>query len=173
MLSDDEPDAVLSPCPRHKTKLYIIIIYKFNDNNFNLFVLFTFNFYRISNNNSSSSVTSTKSRLFESSQIVNKTWGAVKSAGSTIRNTTQQAAALASNQMKSRVGIKDPTRIEKRITDEFHKIFDDSDSFYYCLEADITNNLQRHTSNDFDDRFFWNKYMLKDISKLNVIKSYR
>lgn len=67
--------------------------------------------------------------------MVNKTWGAVKSAGNTIKNTTQQAAALASNQVKSTVGIKDPTRVEKRITDELHKIFDDSDSFYYCPDG--------------------------------------
>lgn len=108
-----------------------------------------------------------KSRLLDGTNIVNKSiWGAVKSAGSTIKNTTQQAAALASNQMRSSVGIKDPTRVEKRITDEFHKIFDDTDSFYYCLDADITNNLQRRQDETPDDRFFWNRHMLKDIFQL-------
>ncbi|XP_037027725.1 phosphatidylinositide phosphatase SAC2 isoform X2 [Bradysia coprophila] len=136
MLSDDEPDALLANCPRHNTV----------------------------RPTSSSPV---KSRLLEGTNIVNKSiWGAVKSAGSTIKNTTQQAAALASNQMKSTVGIKDPTRVEKRITDEFHKIFDDTDSFYYCLDGDITNNLQRRQDQAQDDRFFWNKYMLKDIFQL-------
>ncbi|KAG4080134.1 hypothetical protein HA402_008205 [Bradysia odoriphaga] len=133
MLSDDEPDTLLAPCPRHNAV----------------------------RPTSSSPV---KSRLLEGTNIVNKSiWGAVKSAGSTIKNTTQQAAALASNQMKS---IKDPTRVEKRITDEFHKIFDDTDSFYYCLDGDITNNLQRRQDQAQDDRFFWNKYMLKDIFQL-------
>lgn len=105
---------------------------------------------------------------------MNKTWGAVKSAGNTIKNTTQQAAALASNQVKSSVGIRDPTRIEKRITEELHKIFDDTDSFYFCFDHDITNNLQRHLPNGSqeeqtpDERFFWNMHMIKDIMQLNV-----
>lgn len=103
---------------------------------------------------------------------MNKTWGAVKSAGNTIKNTTQQAAALASNQVKSSVGIRDPNRIEKRITEELHKIFDDSDSFYFCFESDITNNLQRHNGqNELDERFFWNMHMIEDILKLNVNSS--
>lgn len=109
---------------------------------------------------------------------MNKTWGAVKSAGTTIKNTTQQAAALASNQVKSSVGIKDPSRIEKRITEELHKVFDDTDSFYFCFEHDITNNLQRHLpagSTDQqtpDERFFWNMHMLEAIMKLNVSRKY-
>lgn len=37
--------------------------------------------------------------LFENSMFVNKTWGAVKSAGNTIKNTTQQAAAIATSQV--------------------------------------------------------------------------
>lgn len=94
-------------------------------------------------------------------------WGAVKSAGSTIKNTTQQAAALASNQIRSSAA-RDPTKIEKRITDELHKMFDDSDSFYYCNDADITHNLQRRNGQDHDERFFWNRHMLKDIFNLNV-----
>lgn len=37
--------------------------------------------------------------LFENSLFVNKTWGAVKSAGNTIKSTTQQAAAIATSQV--------------------------------------------------------------------------
>lgn len=145
MLSDDEPDGQLPNCPRHSSCQSVDLTV------------------------TSSSTTSQKSRLFEGTQIVNKSiWGAVKSAGSTIKSTTQQAAALASNQMRSTVGIKDPNRIEKRITDELHKMFDDSDSFYYCLDADITNNLQRRTDQEYDERFFWNRHMIKDIFSLNV-----
>lgn len=102
---------------------------------------------------------------------MNKTWGAVKSAGSTIKATTQQAANLATKQVKSSVGIRDDSR---RITEELHKLFDDTDSFYFSFDCDITNNLQRHGFN-FDDaqpepdsRFFWNKYMLREILKLKV-----
>lgn len=97
---------------------------------------------------------------------MNKTWGAVKSAGSSIKNTTQHAAALASNQIRAKRAMKDPLKIEKRISDELHKIFDDSDSFYYSPDADITNNLQRMSDGEYDERFFWNKYMIRDIISL-------
>lgn len=104
---------------------------------------------------------------------MNKTWGAVKNAGNTIKNTTQQAAALASNQMKSSVGIRDPSRIEKRITEELHKIFDETDSFYFSLDSDITNNLQRQGAGgeqrqQYDERFFWNMHMISDILQFKV-----
>ncbi|XP_052900449.1 phosphatidylinositide phosphatase SAC2 isoform X2 [Anopheles moucheti] len=112
---------------------------------------------------------SPKSRLFESSALVNKTWGAVKSAGSTIRNTTEKAAAIATSQVKSTVSlvVKDPVRIEKRVIDELHKIFDDTDSFYYSPNCDITNNLQRRGAPP-DDRFYWNKPMLAELLKVTA-----
>ncbi|XP_053665569.1 phosphatidylinositide phosphatase SAC2 [Anopheles marshallii] len=112
---------------------------------------------------------SPKSRLFESSALVNKTWGAVKSAGSTIRNTTEKAAAIATSQVKSTVSlvVKDPVRIEKRVIDELHKIFDDTDSFYYSPNCDITNNLQRRGTPP-DDRFYWNKPMLAELLKVTA-----
>lgn len=90
----------------------------------------------------------------------------MKSAGSTIKSTTQQAAALATNQMRAKK--KDQRKIEKQICDEIHRIFDDSDSFYYCLDTDFTNNLQHRDDPDHDDRFFWNKKMLNGILELNV-----
>lgn len=136
MLSDDEADATLPPCQRHGVTRMV------------------------------TQSPSTKSRLFEGSQLMNKTWGAVKSAGSTIKSTTQQAAALATNQIRSKNASKDPTKIEKRISDELHKIFDDSDSFYYCLDGDITNNLQRRNNAEADDRFFWNAHMISDLLAL-------
>lgn len=107
-------------------------------------------------------------RLFDGSQLVNKTWGAVKIAGNTIKSTTQQAAALATNQIRTKKAPKDQRKIEKQICDEIHKIFDDTDSFYYCADDDFTKNLQRQNQTEGDDRFFWNKYMLKDILELNV-----
>lgn len=141
MLSDDEPDATLVPCPRHSS----------------------------TRQNAVNTQSPVKSRLFgEGSQLMNKTWGAMKSAGNTIKSTTQQAAALASNQIRSKRAPKDATKIEKRISDELHKIFDETDSFYYCVDADITNNLQRQNDGERDDRFFWNKFMLRDIIELDV-----
>lgn len=93
----------------------------------------------------------------------------MKTAGSTIKSTTQQAAALATNQIRKRPA-KDQRKIEKQISDEIHRIFDESDSFYYCLDADFTNNLQCSSNPQHDDRFFWNQHMLKDIIELNVIR---
>lgn len=77
------------------------------------------------------------------------------------------------------------------MTDELHKIFDDSDSFYYSRTLDLTNSLQRQYEIEkvleteegtgkpitditrwwkyVDDRFFWNKHMLKDIIALEVV----
>lgn len=99
---------------------------------------------------------------------MNKTWGAMKSAGAQIKSTTQQAASIATTQVKSKVGIKEPyKKLEKRISEEIHKIFDDTDSFYYSPDCDITNNLQRKESDKRDDRFFWNKHMVSEILKLD------
>lgn len=141
ILSQDESDCQLHPCSKHSTAPL--------------------------RPNSSSPQKKPKG-MFESSQLMNKTWGAVKSAGSTIKNTTQQAASIATTQVKSKVGIKEPyKKLEKRISEELHKIFDETDSFYFCLDGDITNNLQRKESESRDDRFFWNSHMLSEIMKLN------
>ncbi|GLV32607.1 spermathreecae [Carabus blaptoides fortunei] len=110
-----------------------------------------------------------------------KTWGTLKSAGNSIKNTTQQAATLASNQVKSTIRKrenKDKDKFERRIIEEFHKIFTDTNSFYFCNTTDITNSLQRlfklERDNKLDssaiwktvdDRFFWNKHMLQDLIK--------
>ncbi|KAF3429899.1 hypothetical protein E2986_07266 [Frieseomelitta varia] len=117
-----------------------------------------------------------------------KTWGTIKSATNTIKNTTQQAAALATSQVKSTVSkrniVKDKERFEKRILEELNKIFTETDSFYFCQTGDITNSLQRlcvteSQQNDkeqnkplwekVDDRFFWNKHMLQDIINLKIM----
>uniref|UniRef100_A0A034VUT2 Phosphatidylinositide phosphatase SAC2 n=2 Tax=Bactrocera dorsalis TaxID=27457 RepID=A0A034VUT2_BACDO len=158
ILSSDEPDTVLTSCTRHSRSANSTPTHRPTSNT-----------STISSTNKTSTST-TKTKLFEGAQLMNKTWGAVKNAGNTIKNTTQQAAALASNQMKSSVGIRDPSRIEKRITEELHKIFDDTDSFYFSLDSDITNNLQRQSAGgeqrqQSDERFFWNMHMISEILK--------
>uniref|UniRef100_A0A0K8UM12 Phosphatidylinositide phosphatase SAC2 n=1 Tax=Bactrocera latifrons TaxID=174628 RepID=A0A0K8UM12_BACLA len=158
ILSSDEPDTVLTSCTRHSRSANSTPTHRPTSNT-----------STISSTNKTSTST-TKTKLFEGAQLMNKTWGAVKNAGNTIKNTTQQAAALASNQMKSSVGIRDPSRIEKRITEELHKIFDDTDSFYFSLDSDITNNLQRQSAGgeqrqQSDERFFWNMHMIAGILK--------
>ncbi|XP_050685103.1 phosphatidylinositide phosphatase SAC2 isoform X2 [Leptidea sinapis] len=127
-------------------------------------------------------------RLFENSAFLNKTVGAVKNVSNTIKSTTQQAATQVKQTVKKQRDPKVAERFEKRLTDELHKIFDDSDSFYYCRTLDLTNSLQRQYDIEkildaeegvskpvtdltrwwkhVDDRFFWNKFMLKDIVAL-------
>lgn len=111
-----------------------------------------------------------------------KTWGTLKSAGNTIKSTTQQAAAkMTINSGAARRDAKDKERFEKQILEEFHKIFTDTNSFYYCRTSDLTNSLQRLCCLEknnmldqkalwktVDDRFFWNWHMLKDLIELNV-----
>lgn len=109
-----------------------------------------------------------------------KTWGTLKNAGNTIKNTTQQAAAIATGTPKKK-DSKDKERFEKQIVEEFYRIFNDTDSFYFCHTSDITNSLQRLCNLEksglahpqalwgtVDDRFFWNKSMLKDLIDLEV-----
>ncbi|XP_066141253.1 phosphatidylinositide phosphatase SAC2 isoform X2 [Euwallacea fornicatus] len=107
---------------------------------------------------------------------LSKTWGTLKVAGNTIKNTTQQAAAMASGTPKK--DFKDKDKFEKQIIEEFYKIFTDANSFYYSHSTDLTNSLQRlcHLEKEnliqknclwktADDKFFWNKYMLECLRK--------
>ncbi|XP_031844810.1 phosphatidylinositide phosphatase spermathreecae isoform X1 [Nomia melanderi] len=132
-----------------------------------------------------------QSSLFDVPQkaALAKTWGTIKSATNTIKTTTQQAAALATSQVKSTVSkrsiVKDKEKFEKRILEELNKIFTETDSFYYCQTGDITNSLQRLCNSEskqnqeinkplwqrVDDRFFWNKHMLQDIINLKTDKA--
>jgi hypothetical protein len=88
--------------------------------------------------------------------------------------------------LRKRPDSKDREKFERRILEELQRIFTETDSFYYCLDSDLTNSLQRQCDlkeNDkeflnksfwrtVDDRFFWNKHMLQDIISLNVSISY-
>lgn len=69
---------------------------------------------------------------------------------------------------------------------EIHKMFQETGSFYYCSDGDITNSIQRcyvtTASPSADDgssvteaswkrardEFFWNKYMLQDLIESKV-----
>ena len=69
---------------------------------------------------------------------------------------------------------------------ELTKMFNDSDSFYYCQHADVTSTVQRrhhchqqqqqlqHGECDelaADDRFFWNKHMLAELIDCQQVNS--
>lgn len=99
-------------------------------------------------------------RVFNTSPIMNKTWGAVKSGA-------KSAASIASSQIRGKNLSKDAARIGRKLTEELHRIFDDSDSFYFSVTGDITNNLQRQGTTESDDRFYWNYFMLQPIRDLN------
>lgn len=114
-----------------------------------------------------------------------KTWGTIKSATSTIKNTTQHAAALATSQVKGsnpvRRDMKDKEKYERRVWEELHRIFNDTDSFYFIVNeagqpADLTNTLQRYCQLErkklplretIEDRFFWNKHMLHEVLQIS------
>ncbi|XP_034040055.1 phosphatidylinositide phosphatase SAC2 isoform X2 [Thalassophryne amazonica] len=90
------------------------------------------------------------------------------------------------SQIKSNVAVpikkkvkenKEKERLERRLLDELYKIFMDSDSFYYSLTYDLTNSVQRQGDSyksslslwkQVDDRFFWNKHMIQDLTALQV-----
>ncbi|XP_032596301.1 phosphatidylinositide phosphatase SAC2 isoform X2 [Drosophila grimshawi] len=161
ILSADEPDTDLPNCTKHTKSNSSTPTHSASSRN---------------NSNSNASGRAAPATFAKSTKIfdgMNKTWGAVKSAGSTIKATTQQAANLATKQVKSSVGIREPRHIERRVTEELHKIFDDTDSFYFSFDCDITNNLQRHhvgednAPSQPDERFFWNMHMIRDILKMN------
>ena len=66
---------------------------------------------------------------------------------------------------------------DKRLVDEMSKLFNNTNSFYYSPTLDLTNhssrkNIIRKVGNEAvwataDERFFWNKYMLKDLIELS------
>ncbi|XP_065155717.1 phosphatidylinositide phosphatase SAC2 isoform X2 [Atheta coriaria] len=104
-----------------------------------------------------------------------KTLGTLKSAGNVIKSTTQQAAAMAVGSPLKR-DAKEKEKFERQILEEFLKIFNDTNSFYFSHTCDVTSSLQRLCNNEkskefegmplwktIDDRFFWNKHMLKQL----------
>ncbi|XP_017849082.1 phosphatidylinositide phosphatase SAC2 isoform X1 [Drosophila busckii] len=153
ILSAEDPDSELPNCTKHTKSNHSTPTHSSSSN---------------ANNNNNGTGKSTK--LIEG---IGKTFGVMKSAGNSIKATTQQAVNMATKQVKNTVGKREPRQIEGRITEELHKIFDDTDSFYFSFDCDITNNLQRHEIKATDpqpqpdERFFWNKHMIRDILELN------
>uniref|UniRef100_A0A8C3X514 Inositol polyphosphate-5-phosphatase F n=1 Tax=Catagonus wagneri TaxID=51154 RepID=A0A8C3X514_9CETA len=72
---------------------------------------------------------------------------------------------------------KEKERLERRLLEELLKMFMDSESFYYSLTYDLTNSVQRQSAGEgdprplwqkVDDRFFWNKYMIQDLTEIGT-----
>ncbi|XP_040570246.1 phosphatidylinositide phosphatase SAC2 [Lepeophtheirus salmonis] len=112
----------------------------------------------------------------------------IKSAGSAASALASQVVKLnngsvnsgggANNAYVSPAANKTLERYEKRMLEEFYKLFNDSDSFFYSPSGDLSNSLQRQQEKDpqtqslplwkqFDDRFFFNKHMLSSLIELN------
>ncbi|XP_036079689.1 phosphatidylinositide phosphatase SAC2 isoform X2 [Rousettus aegyptiacus] len=72
---------------------------------------------------------------------------------------------------------KEKEKLERRLLEELLKMFMDSESFYYSLTYDLTNSVQRQSAAEsdprplwqkVDDRFFWNKYMVQDLTAIGT-----
>lgn len=110
-------------------------------------------------------------QISKQQEALAKTWGSIKSATKTLKTTTVQAA--------NRIGkdARDPDRGTKKILDEIEKMFTQSDSFYFSPGIDLTNSIQHlgekyratnHSWSTANDRFFWNKFLLKELIDLKV-----
>ena len=90
-------------------------------------------------------------------------------------NTTSELSDSKANRKPTSTLNREFSRrgkIEARLCDAFLRMFCES-NFYYSPEYDLTSSLQRRFHyaskenlwSNFDDRFFWNKEMLKEILK--------
>ncbi|XP_053406401.1 phosphatidylinositide phosphatase SAC2-like [Mercenaria mercenaria] len=91
-----------------------------------------------------------------------KTWNTIKSA--------------AENVKPRKKDVKDREKFERRILEELIKMYNESNSFYYCKTHDLTNSIQSQASSSYnrtlelwqrcDTRFFWNLHMVKELTDL-------
>lgn len=136
----------------------------------------------------------------QAKRMMRRTWNQIKSAPGHIRSSLTPAAQSLAGQAAASGTPNTSTpnqatgssispsqsfgqesrnrRRERRIMDQLLKLFNDSDSFYFSPDGDLTNSMQRKfqrlEASDLknekkrkfeylDDRFFWNKFMLKDL----------
>lgn len=94
-------------------------------------------------------------------RALQKTWNTIKTA------TGKPRKVLHQNKEK----------YERRLLDELSKMLNDTDSFYLSPTGDLSNTLQRQHEQSLqlagaplwrrmDDRFFWNREMLSDLTCL-------
>ena len=92
--------------------------------------------------------------------------------------SAQVTPQLPSQGSKVRRETRDKERYERRVLDELSKMFNDSDSFYYSTDTDLTSSLQRQSDPEYDsglpmwrraeDDYFWNKHLLADLIEQDV-----
>ncbi|CAG0920228.1 unnamed protein product [Notodromas monacha] len=114
------------------------------------------------------------------------TIGALKTATSTIKSATNQAKEqIKLGTSESRAINKE--RLQRRVYEEVVKLLNEPDSFYFSTSGNISQTVQNKLGNKvrlpddpepekcreplnwrhFEDRFFWNKHMLKDFLALS------
>lgn len=142
-LGHNEPEITTHPCPKHNN--YVGSNQKGDDNS--------------------------GTKISRQQEALAKTWGSIKSATKSFKSTTVQAA--------HRIGIdgREGDRSVRKLWDEVEKMFSQSDSFYFSPDVDLTKSVMVsgekydsatpswHTSNS---RFFWNKFLLKELINLEV-----
>lgn len=109
------------------------------------------------------------SQFLRSSHQHGQSSGKQQSTDSNQRNNNGE-----SSQSSSVVPVED---VDKRLVDEMMKFFNNTNSFYFSPTLDLTNNFARKNLIKYkgnepvwraaDERFFWNKYMLKDLIDLS------
>ena len=84
---------------------------------------------------------------------------------------------LGSNNIETSTRYRRPgSRTSRRVGESIDKLYNDASSFFYSPSADITASTWRLTSNlamnkqslVADDRFFWNKHLLRDLFSVVV-----
>lgn len=120
-------------------------------------------------------VSSNSNRGGHHGSAVSKTWNTIKSTASHVKSSSSRAIGHVksggSSSNLNQLDAKD--RFERRLIEEVVKMYNDTDAFYFSPTGDLTNTLQRQFSSKsgsrfdaIDDRFFWNKFMVKDLLEL-------
>lgn len=80
---------------------------------------------------------------------------------------TKTLNAIKSAAQTKKKEVKEKEKHERRVLEELHRMFSDSESFFYSPTGDLTNSIQRlysdHERKCWDERFFWNQHMLQDL----------
>ncbi|XP_014641324.1 PREDICTED: phosphatidylinositide phosphatase SAC2 [Ceratotherium simum simum] len=94
-----------------------------------------------------------------------------------LKTLTQIKSNVSAPNKKKVKESKEKEKLERRLLEELLKMFMDSESFYYSLTYDLTNSVQRQSAGErdprplwqkVDDRFFWNKYMIQDLTEIGT-----
>ncbi|OTF83929.1 hypothetical protein BLA29_007519 [Euroglyphus maynei] len=72
---------------------------------------------------------------------VQRTWNQLKMTASNVKPKVSSMITNANNQQINRMEEKE--KLDRRLTEEVYKMFNETNSFYYSLTGDLTNSVQR------------------------------